>query len=211
MKTNQLRIIAGQWRGRKITFPDVVNLRPTPDRIRETLFNWLKATIVGARCLDLFAGSGALSFEALSRGASVCLALEQDSTACVSLHSNAHKLGADNLEIIQTDCLTWLQQPYTFKKDFQNMQTPPVQTPIFNSDHPNFNIIFVDPPYAEKWLSKTFSFIDQGHWLSEQGLIYFESDTAISPDNLPATWQIIREKKAGKIYYYLAQNRAGFR
>ena len=186
---NEVRIIAGKWRGRKIQFPTVAGLRPTPNRIRETLFNWLAPYIHGAHCLDLFTGSGALGFESLSRGAAYVLCLEKDRGAYEMLRQNAKRLNADLMEIQEQDALVWITT--------QCQQALKLTTP--------FDIIFVDPPYALKALSKCFALLENQAWLTINTLIYFESDVPIELLTLPDTWAILKKKKAGNVYYYLTQ------
>jgi 16S rRNA (guanine966-N2)-methyltransferase len=188
---NEVRIIAGKWRGRKIQFPTVGGLRPTPNRIRETLFNWLVPYIHDARCLDLFTGSGALGFESLSRGAAYVLCLEKNREAYQMLISNAKhlKADADAMEICEKDALVWLTE--------QLQQPLKTRTP--------FDIIFVDPPYALKTLSKCFALLESQAWLRINTLIYFESDVPIELLTLPDTWEILKKKKAGNVYYCLTQ------
>jgi len=186
---NELRIIAGKWRGRKIQFPTVAGLRPTPNRIRETLFNWLAPYIHDARCLDLFTGSGSLGFESLSRGAAYVLCLEKNREAYEMLRKNAEHLKADAMEIQEKDALVWLTEhlPQPLK-----LTTP-------------FDIIFVDPPYALKALPKCFALLENQTWFTINTLIYFESDVPIELLTLPDTWEILKKKKAGSVYYYLTQ------
>ena len=186
---NEVRIIAGKWRGRKIQFPTVAGLRPTPNRIRETLFNWLAPYIHGAHCLDLFTGSGALGFESLSRGAAHVLCLEKDRDAYEMLRQNAKRLNADLMEIQEQDALVWITT--------QCQQALKLTTP--------FDIIFVDPPYALKALSNFFALLENQAWLTINTLIYFESDVPIELLTLPDTWAILKKKKAGSVYYYLTQ------
>ena len=181
-KANQLRIIGGQWRSRKITFPDLLDLRPTPDRVRETLFNWLAPYIEGARCLDLFAGSGVLGLEALSRNALEVVAIEKNKEALKVLNDNIELLKADRLTTILDDSLAWLE----------TKGTP-------------FDIIFLDPPYQSNYLKPVFSLLEANNWLQELSLIYFESHIPLQLDDLPQTWHLLRDKKAGRVYYYLAQ------
>ena len=186
---NEVRIIGGKWRGRKIQFPTVLGLRPTPNRIRETLFNWLAPYIDEARCLDLFTGSGALGFEALSRGAAHVLCLEKDLKAYQMLAKNVEYLNAAEMEIQQKDALIWLS--------IQSQAVLKLSTP--------FDIIFVDPPYALKALSKCFSLLESHEWLKINTLIYFESDVPIELLTIPDTWEILKNKKAGSVYYCLTQ------
>jgi len=190
---NEIRIIAGKWRGRKIQFPTVTGLRPTPNRIRETLFNWLAPYIHDARCLDLFTGSGALGFESLSRGAAYVLCLEKNREAAEMLRKNAERLNVDTMEIQEKDALVWLTKP---------------SQPSLNSNTP-FDIIFVDPPYALKALSKCFALLENQTWFKINTLIYFESNVSIELLTLPTTWEILKKKKAGSVYYYLTQKTRG--
>jgi 16S rRNA (guanine966-N2)-methyltransferase len=180
--TNKIRIIGGKWRGRKITFPSVAGLRPTPDRIRETLFNWLAPYIDGARCLDLFAGSGALGLEALSRDALEVVALEKNPIAAKALTEHIQKLDAHNMTAIATDALLWLETRGSF-----------------------FDIVFLDPPYQSHLLRPVFSLLEANDWLKVFSLIYFESHEPLQATEIPATWHLLRDKKAGRVYYYLAQ------
>jgi 16S rRNA (guanine966-N2)-methyltransferase len=175
----QLRIIGGKWRSRRITFPDREGLRPTGDRIRETLFNWLAPHIAGARCLDAFAGSGALGFEALSRGAETVVFVEQDRVACRQLLDNSSLLDAKGATIIQQDLLAWLAAPV-----------------------PPFDIIFLDPPFASGLYSPVFTALSEHGAIAAGGLIYIEStiDERVTP---PQNWRCIREKKAGGVHFRL--------
>ncbi len=186
---NQIRIIGGQWRGRKISFPDNTSLRPTPDRVKETLFNWLSPYIVNAICLDLFAGSGALSFEALSRGAAKVIAFEQDRNAFISIQDNAKKLdiSSENLEVMHKSSMHWL-----------NTMDNTIQT------NQSFDIIFADPPYDENLLLQCFDLIETNKLLQPNGLIYFESNKpfeAFSNGILNKSFQILKEKQAGNVFY----------
>lgn len=189
MIQNEIRIIGGTWRSRKIQFPSVAGLRPTPNRIRETLFNWLTSHIRDARCLDLFTGSGALGFESLSRGAAYVLCLEKNREAYQMLLKNAERLKADNMDIQEKDALTWLSEPSQQLLDASK----------------TFDIVFVDPPYALKALSKCFALLENQAWFAINTLIYFESDVLIESLTLPDTWKVLKKKKAGSVYYYLTQ------
>ncbi len=179
--SNQLRIIAGLWRGRKLGFPDIEGLRPTGDRVRETLFNWLAPEILNARCLDLFAGSGALGIEALSRGADVSLMIERDPKAAAQLKINLEALNADNGRVLNVDALKFLQQG--------------------NADSP-YHIVFVDPPFQLKLWQTVIDALEQGNWLADNATIYIESgrDDEYSP---PINWQLHRDKHAGAVSYRL--------
>lgn len=180
----QLRIIGGIWRGRKLQFPDVAGLRPTGDRIRETLFNWLAPEIQGARCLDLFAGSGALGIEALSRGAATSVLVEQDSKAAAQLKANLALLDKSASEagrVLQRDALAWLQQG--------------------NQDKP-YQIIFIDPPFALNLWQAVIDALENGNWLAEDATIYLEAgrDSEYHP---PINWQLHRDKTTGAVSYKL--------
>lgn len=179
--SNQLRIIGGVWRGRKLSFPDVDGLRPTGDRIRETLFNWLAPDIQGAHCLDLFAGSGALGLEALSRGAESSWLLEKSHIAAQQLNSNLQLLQATNGKVEQVDSLAWLSRQ------------PPVQ---------RFDIVFIDPPFALDLWDKIAATLEAGNWLSDAAIIYLEAprDALLQ---LPANWQLHRDKQAGQVSFRL--------
>lgn len=191
MNRNHIRIIGGKWRGRKINFPATETLRPTPDRIRETVFNWLAPYIVDAACLDLFAGSGALCFEALSRGAGSVLALEKDPKVIAAIKSNAEILETgDNIKIIQADSIQWIHE------NKQNTN---------GAEEISFDIIFLDPPYALNLLPKCFDLIKRHHLLKANGLIYLESDAPLSEEFLTQGFHIEKQKKAGNVYYGLCR------
>lgn len=179
---NQLRIIAGEWRGRKLPFADVEGLRPTPDRVRETLFNWLAPVITGARCLDLFAGSGALGLEALSRGAGEVLMLDQHSGVIKQLRENLALLQCENARLQQADALAYLQQA-------------PAQP---------FDVVFLDPPYRKNLLAPCCELLVQHNWLKIGSRVYLELESEATLPALPADWALIRSKKAGQVAYHLA-------
>jgi 16S rRNA (guanine966-N2)-methyltransferase len=173
---NLVRIIGGRHRGRRLRFTPVRGLRPTPDRVRETLFNWLRADVAGARCLDLFAGSGALGLEALSRGASALTLVERDRSAAQRLRDNVALLHEQALaEVIQTDSLRLLS-------------IPPAQP---------YDIVFVDPPFADDLLSAVSTGLEQGAWLTPGAMVYLEQDTHRSWPTPPQNWAIEREGRAG--------------
>lgn len=178
---NQLRIIGGQWRGRKLGFPDVDGLRPTGDRIRETLFNWLAPDIQGARCLDVFAGSGALGLEALSRGAESCLFLEKNLAAAQHLKANLHLLKADNGRVEQADSLQWLNSAQL--------------------SH-GFDIVFIDPPFALNLWEAAVAALETHNWLTDEAVIYLEAPRDAQLQ-LPANWHLHRDKQAGQVSYRL--------
>lgn len=182
--SNKFRIIAGDLRHRVLPFPDVPGLRPTPDRVRETLFNWLQLDIAGARCLDLFCGSGALALEALSRGAAEVTAVELSGEAVRSLRENARKLGLDAFRVVQQDALDWL---------VNTLEQP-------------FDVIFLDPPYSLDLLPGVIEMIAAKSLLARGGFLYLEDDTAIDTLHLPEGWSMHRSRKAGKVYYGLVRN-----
>lgn len=183
MKRQQIRIIGGTLRSRKITFLEDPLCRPTPDRVRETLFNWLGPFIQDAVCLDLFAGSGALAFEAISRGARKVVALEQNPAIAQAIKQQATTFNIQNLEVIQTDVRHFLQRPSE-----------------------TFDILFIDPPYHSSLLAECFTLLQTNPLIKPQALIYFESNQASSSEQIPKNWEIVREKKAGQVYFYLARS-----
>ena len=178
---NQLRIIGGQWRGRKLPFPDVNGLRPTGDRIRETLFNWLAPDIQDARCLDLFAGSGALGLEALSRGAQLSLLLECDTAAAAQLRANLVLLKASGGKVVNADTLKTLAQG--------------------NTDAP-YDVIFIDPPFQLNAWQVVIDNLEVGNFLADNAIIYIESGRDASYIT-PSHWQLHRDKSAGQVNYRL--------
>ncbi|MBX8605264.1 16S rRNA (guanine(966)-N(2))-methyltransferase RsmD [Pseudomonas cichorii] len=177
----QLRIIGGEWGSRRLTFPDAPGLRPTPDRVRETLFNWLSPYIAGAKVLDVFTGSGALYFEALSRGASMGLALDSNAAAIASLRQNLNLLNCTTGQIAQADALRHLETA--------------VATP--------FDVVFLDPPFHQGLLASACALLESRGWLAENAWIYTESENAPSTTGLPGNWRLHREKKAGQVHYAL--------
>ncbi|KTC96533.1 putative methylase [Legionella geestiana] len=172
-----IRIIGGRFRGRKIPVPDCPGLRPTTDRVRETLFNWLMPRMHEARCLDAFAGSGALGFEALSRGANAVVMLEKDAKAHASLQRVAETLKRPELQIIKTDTCIYLAEASTA-----------------------FDIIFLDPPYHAGLLESCLAHIEKNRLLTAEGVLYVEAAAPLSP---PAAFQVLREGRAGLSHYAL--------
>lgn len=178
--SGQVRIIAGQCRGRRISFPAVVGLRPTGDRLRETLFNWLTAELRGARCLDLFAGSGALGLEAASRGASEVIMLELNPAAASSLSDNIDVLGLKSARVFNANALNWLQQNA--------------------SDSKPFDIIFLDPPFDSTLLADAITALtQQSALLAQDAMIYIEAPARQTLDSMPDSWQLHRHKTAGDV------------
>lgn len=181
-KNNTLRIIAGKWRGRKVPFPDGEGLRPTSDRIRETLFNWLAPVINGANCLDLFSGSGALSLEALSRGAAQATLLDANNQATRQLQKNLTDLECSNAQVITTNSLKWLQEKQTGEN--------------------RFDVVFLDPPFNQQLLAPTCELLEEKQLIAEESYIYIETEASLALQ-IPDNWRILREKKAGQVAYYL--------
>jgi 16S rRNA (guanine966-N2)-methyltransferase len=182
-KPSSVRIIGGSWRGRRVAFPDLPGLRPTPDRVRETLFNWLQHSIAGTRCLDLFAGSGALGLEALSRGARETVFVEQAEPAARNLREQLARLGAGSRATLQmmgaTRFLAQSAQP--------------------------FDIVFLDPPFGKDALTPLVAAIDSKRWVLAGSLVYLESERSAGPPNLPAHWELLKSKSAGEVGYHLAR------
>jgi 16S rRNA (guanine966-N2)-methyltransferase len=180
---NSVRIIAGAWRGRRIHFPDMPGLRPTPDRVRETLFNWLQHSITGSRCLDLFAGSGALGLEALSRGAKEAVFVEQFPAAARVLQEQLVRLGGTGrARILQMGAARFLRTPGA-----------------------PFDVVFLDPPFGKDALVEYIPLLDAGNWLNGGGLIYLENERAAGVPALPAHWEMLKSKSAGEVGYHLAR------
>ena len=179
---NRLRIIGGEWRSRFLPFPDVEGLRPTTDRIRETVFNWLQPVVPGANVLDMFAGSGALGFEALSRGAQSLTLLEMNAKAAKQLTENVRTLKTENAKVVQTDALSWLKQC-----------------------EEKFDLIFLDPPFNKGLLPECLALIESRNLLNPNAWIYIESEQDLSSLNLPINWRLHRDKKAGQVRLSLYQ------
>ena len=173
--SHKVRIIGGEWRSRILIFPELDGLRPTPDRVRETLFNWLGQDLHGKTCLDLFAGSGALGFEASSRGAKHVTLVEQSSKVFAALRENAAKLGADRVTIQRDDGLRWL-----------------------GADRGVYDVIFLDPPFQADVLDKLLPLLSAK--LSAEGCAYVESGAPIVP---PSGMALQKSGRAGQVYYAL--------
>ncbi len=178
--SNRLRIIGGDWRGRRLAFPDAAGLRPTPDRVRETLFNWLAPVIAGSRCLDLFAGSGALGLESLSRGAREAVFVEQQAEAAGALRRHLQVLGAeDRGRVVQQPVEVWLR-----------------------GEPRPFDIVFLDPPYHAGLLAPTVAALAAG-WVTPGGHVYFEHAADEPTPEAPPGWILHRRKRAGAVIYGL--------
>lgn len=178
---NRLRIIGGRFGGRRLAFPDQPGLRPTPDRVRETLFNWLAPVMAGARCLDVFAGSGALGLEAASRGAAEVVMLERAAPVARQLTINARMLDAAQIRVHRVDALQWLSGP----------------------GEP-FDLVFLDPPFADGLLGPAIERLHANGWVVPGARIYLEAPIRAELPSLPASWELIREKSAGQVRYGLA-------
>ena len=176
-RSNSVRIIGGKWRSRIIRFPDAPGLRPTPDRVRETLFNWLGQDLSGRFCLDLFAGSGALGFEALSRGASGVTMLELNPAAFRALQENATRLGAGALSIERGDALEFL-----------------LRAPA------RFDVIFLDPPYRQGLPQDIWARLPA--CLAEDGVVYLEAESRFEEVPL-SRFSVVRAGRAGSVHYHL--------
>ena len=182
---NQVRIIGGRWRGRKLPFPDAPGLRPTPDRVRETLFNWLAPVIEGSRCLDLFAGSGALGLEAASRGAAEVMLVEREARLAKALREHVERLKAGHVQIAQADALQFLH----------------------GTPRP-FDVVLLDPPFGEDLLPAVLARLDAG-WLAPAAYLYMEAERTLPAERLaallPAGFELVRSKTAGQVGYHLAR------
>ncbi|TKB46240.1 16S rRNA (guanine(966)-N(2))-methyltransferase RsmD [Ferrimonas sediminicola] len=180
--SGQVRIISGRFRGRKLPVADLQGLRPTTDRVRETLFNWLQGDTQDAKVLDCFAGSGALGLEALSRYAASVTLMELDKGAANQLKRNLATLGADNAKVIQGDSRTLLLQ----------------------GGEPQ-DLVFVDPPFRQGLVAPVLELLEQGNWLTNRALIYVETESELGLEGVPPHWTLLKEKVAGQVAYRLFQ------
>ncbi len=178
---NKFRIIAGEWRGRRLEFPAVKGVRPTPDRVKETLFNWLAPTIQGAVCLDLFAGSGSLGLEALSRGAREVDFVDQSRTVCQGIKNNLERMDVLDRGSVKTmdarDFLTECGKAY--------------------------DVIFLDPPFGQSLLGEVLSVLENAKCLTPNGIVYAESQQPLA--DLSSFWRLTKSKRASKVAYHLLQ------
>ncbi|MGH8599749.1 MAG: 16S rRNA (guanine(966)-N(2))-methyltransferase RsmD [Burkholderiales bacterium] len=177
MERNRVRIIGGAWRSRVIHFPARPGLRPTPDRVRETLFNWLGQDLRGKRCLDLFAGSGALGFEAASRGAAQVVMVERDAQVCRALEANARLLDARTVEVVRADGLEFAA-----------------------GGDARHDVVFLDPPFDADVLPRLLQLLPPR--LARAALVYIESPVTLRPET---GWTISRNGRAGHVNYHLLQ------
>ena len=193
---HQVRIIGGQWKRTPLAVLDEEGLRPTPDRVRETVFNWINHFLGGvwedATCLDLFAGTGALGFEAASRGAARVVMVESNMSAANQLQATKAKLKAEHVEIVRGDAVavgaSLLQR---------------------SGGGSRFQVVFLDPPYHQHWIARTLPLCER--LLAEEGLVYVEAETALNEGTPPAWlagWSIVRADKAGMVFYHLLQRKA---
>ena len=190
-QTGQLRIIGGSWRGRKLNFPDREGLRPTTDRVRETLFNWLQTEVPGSRCLDLFAGSGALGLEAASRGAYKVVMVDSDGETVNMLKSNIDLLSAKQSQAVCSDAISFLQ----------------------NCDY-MFDVVYIDPPYSMDVIAQCCELLESKQCLSDHAKIYVEcdaqNDLSENSGDLPKNWRCLKRKTAGQIGYHLFEREPTF-
>lgn len=178
--SNKIRIIGGEWRSRQIVFDDTPGLRPTPGRLRETVFNWLQTSIEGCACLDLYAGSGALGLEAASRGAVKVALVEQNPQACRMIHTNITQLGAIGVQLYRQDVFRFLA-----------------------GDPQRFDLVFMDPPFGKDLIAQTCLWLEEKGWLTVEAKIYIEAEKQWQVADLPESWKLLKEAKAGDVKGYL--------
>jgi 16S rRNA (guanine966-N2)-methyltransferase len=175
-----VRIISGLWKGKKLPVHDAEGLRPTTDRVKETLFNWIAQDVPAARCLDLFAGSGSLGFEAASRQAEEVNMVELNLSVYKQLQTNITALNASNITLHHGDALSYLSQPAT-----------------------PHHIVFIDPPFRKELLQEVMDKLEKNGWLTDDAMIYIESEKELPLNNIPENWSLYREKQAGQVCYRL--------
>ena len=178
--SQKVKIIGGQWRGRNLPFPDVAGLRPTPVRVRETLFNWLQYDVMASRCLDLYAGSGALGMEAASRGAKQVVQVDNNAQVCRQLKANTELIDAPQIKIVQQDVFRYLA-----------------------GDAEAFNLVFLDPPFAQGLAIQAANWLEDKLWLASHAKIYIEVESQLKLEGLPENWKMLKHKTAGEVGYYL--------
>lgn len=176
---SKLRIIGGEWRSRQLPIPDVEGLRPTTDRVRETVFNWLNFSIPGAECLDLFCGSGALGLESLSRGAKHCTFVELNRSVAQQIKHNLATLNASHADVVHSDANVFLNQPAKA-----------------------YDVLFLDPPFRKGLLEKVIPRLAEG-WVKPQGYIYIERESENPLECIPENWTLEKEKVAGQLTFSL--------
>ncbi|HIP75748.1 MAG TPA: 16S rRNA (guanine(966)-N(2))-methyltransferase RsmD [Psychromonas hadalis] len=186
-KEGLIRLISGKWRGKKLPVILLDGLRPTTDRTKETLFNWLMYDIRDARCLDCFSGSGSLAFEALSRFAKNVVMLERDKQVAKQLQANCAMLDAENGKVVCIDSLSFLQK--------ENEQP--------------FDLVFIDPPFNMGLAALCCELLEKNNYLTSNALIYIETEVNLSLANLPLNWQLLKEKTTAQVAYRLYQRVVG--
>ena len=180
-----VRIIAGKWRRRRLKVMDAGELRPTPDRVRETLFSWLEPNLEDSHCLDLFAGTGALGFEAASRGAAQVVMVEHDRQAVNALREGCAALDAKEIQVVHADAFDWL-----------------------DSGGAEFDIVFLDPPFGRFQAADLCLRLERSGRLKPEALIYLETDADDPVPLLPRGWRLLKKQRAGQVRYYLAYRKA---
>ncbi|MDN3652463.1 16S rRNA (guanine(966)-N(2))-methyltransferase RsmD [Thalassotalea ponticola] len=178
--TGQVRIIAGVHRGRKLAVLNSEGLRPTTDRVKETVFNWLMLDIRDAVCLDCFSGSGSLGFEALSRGAQFVDFIEKDTSAARQLQVNVQQLNADNAKVSQGDCLK-----------------------VIESLDKKYDVVFIDPPFRKGLVNQAIVSLNDNGRLNDNALVYVEVESEQANLNVPTHWQLLKQKQAGQVAFQL--------
>ncbi len=181
--TSGLRIIGGEWRSRRISFAAIDGLRPTPGRVRETLFNWLQFSITGARCLDVFAGSGILGIEAVSRGAASALLIESNVRACAAITAAIQALATQRVQLLQGNAIVLLA---TAPKD-------------------GYDIVFLDPPFRMGLVSMVVDRLESYGWVVSGSKVYIEQERDSRFLELPPNWRILKRQNAGDVAYYLCE------
>ena len=177
---NFVRIISGKYKSRKIFFPNRPEIRPTGNRIRESLFNWIQADIVNSRCLDLFSGSGTLGIEALSRGAKMTTFIESDFETANCLEKNLQTLNAGNGKVVRANAISWLESQ-------KNIEP--------------FEFVFLDPPFKKNLLLDSISLLESNYMITDNGKIYIETEVENNLRQLPPTWRLRQKKQAGRVSY----------
>lgn len=181
-----MRIIGGSLRSRKLEFPDADGLRPTADRIRETLFNWLQDEVAGETCLDLFAGSGAIGFEAISRGAKEVVFIEKNAVVCDAIAENIRRMQIGNAEIVNGNALHWLGQKTNSSR--------------------KFGLVFLDPPFGDDIIYQVCAKLAASRIMKGGTKIYIESGAELDATELPSGWIMKKSKRTGSVRYYLFTN-----
>jgi 16S rRNA (guanine966-N2)-methyltransferase len=187
-RARTLRVIGGRHRGRRLRFPEDTGIRPTPDRVRETLFNWLAPRLVGSHCLDLFAGSGIVGLEALSRGAAAVTLVEKSTAAALAIEAILREWGESAGHLVRGDALQWLA-------------TAVAPAP--------FDVVFLDPPFDSDLLRQSAELLERRHWLAPDARIYVEQSASDGLPRLPDTWLPLRTGRAGEVGYYLFARDSG--